>query len=130
MKKQLLSYASIGVLAASALTYSAPAFSEEVLVGFLVTLSGRGSIIGKTMKRGFELGMDHVGGKLGGFDTKIFYIEPEYPRRHLVVPQAYSLILWLTLRFVISFFLCFSHGGESKMMGTDCIHEMHYIDAE
>ena len=92
MKKQLLTYASIGIMAASAMAYSSSAQAEQVRVGFMVTLSGPGSIIGKTMKRGFELGMEHVGGKLGGLDTQVFYEDDK--RKPAIAKPAPTRLAW------------------------------------
>ena len=50
-----------------------PVAAETVKVGFITTLSGGAAIIGKPMKNAFELGMEHVGGKLGGMDTEIIF---------------------------------------------------------
>ena len=50
-----------------------PAAAEKVKVGFITTLSGGAGIIGKPMKNAFELGLEHVGGRLGGLETEIIY---------------------------------------------------------
>ena len=43
----------------------------EVKVGFVGTLSGPAAALGQDQYDGFMLGLEHVGGKLGGKDTKI-----------------------------------------------------------
>ncbi|HZD25114.1 MAG TPA: ABC transporter substrate-binding protein [Alphaproteobacteria bacterium] len=67
MSKRLL-----GIVAALALV-AASASAETVKVGFITTLSGPAGIIGQPMKQAFELGLEHVGGKLGGLDTEVIY---------------------------------------------------------
>ena len=67
MSKRILALAACFGLAAS------PVAAEKVKVGFIVTLTGGGGIIGKPMKNAFELGMEHVGGRLGGMETEVIY---------------------------------------------------------
>ncbi|MDP6346117.1 MAG: ABC transporter substrate-binding protein, partial [Alphaproteobacteria bacterium] len=67
MSKRILALAAAVAVAAT------PVAAETVKVGFITTLSGPAGIIGKPMKNAFELGMEHVGGKLGGMDTEIIY---------------------------------------------------------
>ena len=63
----------IFVLAACLALAASPVAAEKVKVGFIVTLTGGGGIIGKPMKNAFELGMEHVGGRLGGMETEVIY---------------------------------------------------------
>ena len=67
MSKRIFALAACLALAAS------PVAAEKVKVGFIVTLTGGGGIIGKPMKNAFELGMEHVGGRLGGMETEVIY---------------------------------------------------------
>jgi len=67
MSKRLFGALAAMVLAAS------PVSAETVKVGFITTLSGPAGIIGQPMKDAFELGLEHVGGKLGGLETEIIY---------------------------------------------------------
>ena len=67
MSKRILALAACFGLVAS------PVAAEKVKVGFIVTLTGGGGIIGKPMKNAFELGMEHVGGRLGGMETEVIY---------------------------------------------------------
>ena len=68
MKKAL-----IGLAAASALIAAPALGAEKVKIGFMTTLSGPAGIIGTPMKNAFELGLAHVGGKVGGLETEIVY---------------------------------------------------------
>ncbi|SVA82727.1 uncharacterized protein METZ01_LOCUS135581 [marine metagenome] len=69
MSKRIFALAACLALAAS------PVAAEKVKVGFIVTLTGGGGIIGKPMKNAFELGMEHVGGRLGGMETEVIYAD-------------------------------------------------------
>ncbi|MCS5604326.1 MAG: ABC transporter substrate-binding protein [Alphaproteobacteria bacterium] len=69
MSKRIFAFAACLALAAS------PVAAEKVKVGFIVTLTGGGGIIGKPMKNAFELGMEHVGGRLGGMETEVIYAD-------------------------------------------------------
>ena len=69
MSKRIFALAACLALAAS------PVAAEKVKVGFIVTLTGGGGIIGKPMKNAFELGMEQVGGRLGGMETEVIYAD-------------------------------------------------------
>ena len=59
----------IGILAATALALAAsPAVAREktIKIGFISTFSGPTAAIGNDMRNAFELGLDHLGRKLGG----------------------------------------------------------------
>ncbi|MFA5609805.1 MAG: ABC transporter substrate-binding protein, partial [Alcaligenes sp.] len=63
MKKQVAFCMSTLALALAC----SPASSQEVFkVGLLTTLSGPGAAIGQEIRDGFELGLNHSGGKFGG----------------------------------------------------------------
>jgi len=63
----------IGLVAAVALAAGPALGAEKVKIGFMTTLSGPAGIIGTPMKNAFELGLEHVGGKVGGLETEIVY---------------------------------------------------------
>ncbi len=51
-----------------------PAIAQnQVKIGFVSTFSGGAAVIGNEMRDAFELGLDHLGGKIGGLDTVIVY---------------------------------------------------------
>ena len=57
---------------------AAPAFAQELRIGFMNTLSGPAAIIGNHQVNGWKLGLEHQGwtkdgDKLGGVATKVFY---------------------------------------------------------
>ena len=51
-----------------------PALAQQKLkIGFITSLSGPQGVIGKQMKDSVELALDHLGKKVGGVDTEVFY---------------------------------------------------------
>ncbi len=49
----------------------ASAQAKEVRVGFMVGLAGGRGIFGRDQRDGFLLGIDHLGGKIGGIPAKV-----------------------------------------------------------
>jgi len=67
---------SIAVVAAAALALLAgPATAQDktIKIGFISTFSGPAGAIGTDMKNAFELGLDHLGRKLGGLPVDVIY---------------------------------------------------------
>ncbi|MGX9523972.1 ABC transporter substrate-binding protein [Alcaligenes nematophilus] len=74
MKKQVAFCMSTLALALAC----SPASSQEVFkVGLLTTLSGPGAAIGAEIRDGFELGLNHSGGKLGGVDVALTMLDDQ-----------------------------------------------------
>jgi branched-chain amino acid transport system substrate-binding protein len=69
MKKALLAACASLALAAS----PAAAQQKTIKIGFISTFSGPGAAIGNDMRNSFELGLDHVGRKLGGLPVEVIY---------------------------------------------------------
>ncbi len=65
--------------AAAALALVAPAAyaQEKLKVGVMTTLSGPGAVLGQQLRNGFQLGVDQLGGKLGGRDVEIIVQDDE-----------------------------------------------------
>src|SRR5258708_30922035 len=61
----------------------APAAAQQktVKIGFIGTFSGPAAALGADMRNSFEVGLDHVGRKLGGLPVEVIYeddqIKPE-----------------------------------------------------
>src|SRR5258708_16935356 len=61
----------------------APAAAQQktVKIGFIGTFSGPAAALGADMRNSFEIGLDHVGRKLGGLPVEVVYeddqIKPE-----------------------------------------------------
>lgn len=74
MKKQVAFCMSTLALALAC----SPVSSQEVFkVGVLTTLSGPGAAIGAEIRDGFELGLTHAGGKLGGVDVALTVLDDQ-----------------------------------------------------
>jgi branched-chain amino acid transport system substrate-binding protein len=114
-----------------------PVAAETVKVGFITTLSGSAGIIGKPMKNAFELGLEHVGGRLGGLDTEIIYGDDQRKpdvAKQLVNKmikrdrvQFISGIIWSNLLIAVhgpvtrsNTFLISSNAGPSAVAGKKC----------
>jgi branched-chain amino acid transport system substrate-binding protein len=118
--------------------------AETVKVGFITTLSGGAAIIGKPMKNAFELGMEHVGGKLGGMDTEIIFGDDK--RKPDVAKQLANKmvkkdrvdfvtgIIWSNLLIAIhgpvtrsKTFLISSNAGPSAVAGKKCSEDFFNV---
>jgi branched-chain amino acid transport system substrate-binding protein len=69
MKKSLLAAGAAVALAVA----PAAAQQKTIKIGFISTFSGPGAAIGNDMRNAFELGLDHVGRKLGGLPVEVIY---------------------------------------------------------
>lgn len=68
----------VPAIAACALALSATATTaQELRIGLLTTLSGPGSGLGVDIRDGFRLGVEHLGGRLGGVETVIVEADDE-----------------------------------------------------
>ncbi|MBK9954842.1 MAG: ABC transporter substrate-binding protein [Rhodocyclaceae bacterium] len=85
MKKKLLCLAL-----ASAMSLAAQA-ADKVKVGFVSTLSGPGGILGVAIRDGFQLGIEHAGGKLGGLPVEVL-IEDDQQKPDVAKQLAEKLI--------------------------------------
>ena len=116
---------------------AAPALAAEVRIGYINSFSGGPGIFGKHAKDGFELALDHLGRKLGGYDVKIIYGDsqrkPDVARQlvdkmikrdrvHFVVGTTWSNILAAIQRPVIrsKTILISTNAGWSGMAGKNC----------
>ena len=77
MKKTMVAAGAILALTAG----PALAQSKSVKIGFVSTFSGPTAVIGNDMRNSFELGLDHIGRKMGGLPVEVIYeddqIKPE-----------------------------------------------------
>lgn len=70
--KRLLMAATI-----TAAMVAGSASAETVKIGYMTTLSGSAGIIGKQMQNAVKLAMEHTGGKLGGMDAEIVFVDDQ-----------------------------------------------------
>lgn len=61
----------LGVAAAALLAASPAAAQDDLKIGMITTLSGPGSGLGIDIRDGFMLGLEHLGGQLGGVPTTV-----------------------------------------------------------
>src|SRR5471030_226087 len=77
MRKALLAASAAALLAVG----PASAQQKTVKIGFVSSFSGPVAVIGNDMRNSFEIGLDHVGRKLGGLPVEVIYeddqIKPE-----------------------------------------------------
>ncbi len=80
-KRPLIFGAAMLALAAGAAASPAQAQQKTIKIGFISTFSGPAAAIGNDMRNSFELGLDHLGRKLGGLPVEVIYeddqIKPE-----------------------------------------------------
>jgi branched-chain amino acid transport system substrate-binding protein len=60
----------LGLALAGTLSVSAQA-ADKIKVGFVSTLSGPGGVLGVAIRDGFQLALEHTGGKLGGLPVEL-----------------------------------------------------------
>ena len=65
------------IMGFAALLISNISFADTVKVGFMTTLSGGAGITGTQMRNGAELAMEHLGGKLGGRDAEVIFVDDQ-----------------------------------------------------
>jgi branched-chain amino acid transport system substrate-binding protein len=72
---------ALALVSGPALVQPAAAQGKTIKIGFISTFSGPAAAIGNDMRNSFELGLDHVGRKLGGLPVEVIYeddqIKPE-----------------------------------------------------
>src|SRR5690606_3634383 len=73
-------------LAAVLAAIVAPATAaDKVTIGFVGTFSGSSAIVGKHMRDGFDLGLDHLNQKIGGLPAEVIYgddqLKPDVARQ-------------------------------------------------
>ena len=111
--------------------------AETLRIGFISTFSGPASIIGKHQKDGWDLAVEHLGGKIGGLDTKIIYgddqVKPDVgvtlanklvnrDKVHFVAGVIWSHVLMAIQRRVTraKVFLISTNAGATPMAGRFC----------
>ncbi len=67
----------VGAAFAAASLFAGAASAEPIKIGLVSTLSGPSAALGVHMRDGFMLGLEHVGGKLGGAETEVITVDDE-----------------------------------------------------
>ena len=65
MRRVVIGAAALAMLGTSA------AVAEPVKIGFIATMSGPAGALGRDLLDGFQLGIEHAGGKLGGQEIEL-----------------------------------------------------------
>jgi branched-chain amino acid transport system substrate-binding protein len=118
---------------------AAPAAAQQksVKIGFVSTFSGPTAVIGNDMRNSFELGLDHIGRKMGGLPVEVIYENDEQrpdigrqktekliqsDRVNFVVGYIWSNVLLASLKPVVDSqtFLISSNAGPSQIAGRQC----------
>src|ERR1700691_2560395 len=77
IKPMILGTAALALLTGTAVVQPAMAQQKTVKIGFISTFSGPAAAIGNDMRNSFELGLDHMGRKLGGLPVEVVYEDDE-----------------------------------------------------
>ena len=88
-----------GVLAVAALV-AASAQAQELKIGIMAVLSGPQAVLGGQLRDGFNLGVKHAGGKLGGLATSVTVQDDEL-KPDVAVGKAKQLIERDKVDFVV-----------------------------
>jgi branched-chain amino acid transport system substrate-binding protein len=94
-----------GIAAATVLAFVAgPAAAQEktAKIGFISTFSGPPAAIGNDMRNSFELGLDHLGRKLGGLPVEVIY-EDDQLKPEVGVQKTQKLIESDKVDFVVGY---------------------------
>src|SRR5262244_3570245 len=98
MKKTLLACCAMLALA------TAPALAQQktIKIGFISTFSGPPAAIGNDMRNSFELGLDHLGRKLGGLPVEVIY-EDDQTKPEVGVQKTQKLLESDKVDFVVGY---------------------------
>src|SRR5262245_39053309 len=86
--------------AAGAALLAAPAQAQELKIGIMAVLSGPQAVLGGQLRDGFNLGVKHAGGKLGGLPTTVIVQDDEL-KPDVAVGKAKQLIERDKVDFVV-----------------------------
>src|SRR5712671_3282680 len=117
----------------------APAAAQQktVKIGFIGTFSGPAAALGADMRNSFEIGLDHVGRKLGGLPVEVIYeddqIKPEVGVQKIqkliesdkvdfIVGIIWSNVLLASLKPIVDSktFTVVTNAGASQLAGELC----------
>ncbi len=93
------------IIAGTALALaSGPAMAQQktVKIGFISTFSGPTAVIGADMRNAFELGLDHLGRKLGGLPVEVIY-EDDTQKPDVGVQKTQKLIESDHVDFIVGY---------------------------
>ncbi len=133
MRRNLVAVAAMLALVAS------PAMAQErtVKIGFVSTFSGPAAAVGNDMRNAFELGLDHIGRKIGGLPVEVIYaddqLKPEIGKQKtdrliesdkvdFLVGYIWSNVLLASLKSAVDAktFMIVTNAGPSQLAGALC----------
>ena len=136
MKRFLLAGCAVAALAAIA---AAPSVAQQktIKIGFISSFSGPQAVIGADMRNSFELGLDHLGRKLGGLPVEVIYeddqVKPEvgvqktqklieFDKVDFMVGHIWSNVMLASLKPLIDSktFTVITNAGASQLAGEMC----------
>jgi branched-chain amino acid transport system substrate-binding protein len=137
MVKKFVVATAMVIMVAMLAAMPAPAQQKTVKIGFVSTFSGPTAVIGNDMRNSFELGLDHIGRKMGGLPVEVIYENDEQrpdvgrqktekliqsDRVNFVVGYIWSNVLLASLKPVIDSqtFLISANAGPSQIAGELC----------
>ena len=82
---------ALALAAGPAMVQQASAQQKTVKIGFISTFSGPTAAIGNDVRNAFELGLDHLGRKLGGLPVEVIY-EDDTQKPEIGVQKTQKLI--------------------------------------
>lgn len=136
MKKFLLAGTALTALAVTA---AAPTVAQQktIKIGFISSFSGPQAVIGADMRNSFELGLDHLGRRLGGLPVEVIYeddqVKPEVglqktqkliesDKVDFMVGHIWSNVMLASLKPLIDSktFTVITNAGASQLAGEMC----------
>ena len=139
MKKMIVAVVVLAAIGIGAYFSANEKKAEAVRIGYMTTLSGGAGIIGKQMKNAVELAVEHLGGKLGGLDVEVIFVDdqrkPDVAKQlanRLVKSDRVDVVagvIWSNLLMAVhkpvtraDTLLISSNAGPSPIAGDEC-HE-------
>ena len=130
-------------VALAAFAFASPASAQQKLkIGFITTFSGPQGVMGEYMKNSVELALDHLGRKVGGLETEVFYgddqvkpdvgvqVAEEMLKKHQV--DFVSGIIWSNVMLAVvpvvtgsGHIMVGANAGASPLAGKDC-NELYF----
>ena len=105
---------------AMSLATAVPALADTVKVGYMTTLSGGAGIIGKQMQNAVNLAMEHTGGKLGGMDAEVIFVDDQ--RKPDVAKQLANRLVKSDKVDVVAGVIWSNHGGRQQDRVPPTLH--------
>src|SRR6202790_1922265 len=129
--------AALALFAGPANVQQAMAQQKTVKIGFISTFSGPAAAIGNDMRNSFELGLDHLGRKLGGLPVEVLYEDDltkpevgvqktqkfiESDKVDFIVGYIWSNVLLASLKPIVDSktFAIVTNAGASQLAGELC----------